>query len=81
MIYDGDWAGIKASLRGIDLILAQDINVKVVLLPDGEDPDSYALSHTPQELQEYIDSHEEDFIRFKTRILLKDAEDPFRRRR
>ena len=52
VIYDGDWAGIKASLRGIDLILAQDINVKVVLLPDGEDPDSYALSHTPQELQE-----------------------------
>jgi DNA primase len=79
VIYDGDWAGIKASLRGIDLILAQDINVKVVLLPDGEDPDSYALSHTPQELQEYIDSHEEDFIRFKTRILLKDAEDPLKK--
>lgn len=79
VIYDGDWAGIKASLRGIDLILAQDINVKVVLLPDGEDPDSYALSHTPQELQEYIDTHEEDFIRFKTRILLKDAEDPLKK--
>ena len=79
VIYDGDWAGIKASLRGIDLILEQDINVKVVLLPDGEDPDSYALSHTPQELQEYIDSHEEDFIRFKTRILLKDADDPLKK--
>ncbi len=79
VIYDGDWAGIKASLRGIDLILEQDINVKVVLLPDGEDPDSYALSHTPQELQEYIDSHEEDFIKFKTRILLKDADDPLKK--
>lgn len=79
VIYDGDWAGIKASLRGIDLILEQDINVKVVLLPDGEDPDSYALSHTPQELQEYIDTHEEDFIRFKTRILLKDADDPLKK--
>jgi DNA primase len=79
VIYDGDPAGIKASLRGIDLILEQDINVKVVLLPEPEDPDSFARSHTPTELQEYIDSHEEDFIRFKTRILLKDAEDPIRK--
>ncbi len=79
VIYDGDWAGIKASLRGIDLILEQDINVKVVLLPEPEDPDSFARSHTPQELQEYIDAHEEDFIKFKTRILLKDAEDPLRK--
>ena len=79
VIYDGDPAGIKASLRGIDLILEQDINVKVVLLPEPEDPDSFARSHTPAELQEYIDSHEEDFIRFKTRILLKDAEDPIRK--
>ncbi|MBQ3690679.1 MAG: DNA primase [Bacteroidales bacterium] len=79
VIYDGDPAGIKASLRGIDLILEQDINVKVVLLPEPEDPDSFARSHTPTELQEYIDSHEEDFIRFKTRILLKDAEDPLKK--
>lgn len=79
VIYDGDWAGIKASLRGIDLILEQDINVKVVLLPEPEDPDSFALSHTPQELQDYIDEHEEDFIKFKTRILLKDAEDPLKK--
>jgi len=79
VIYDGDPAGIKASLRGIDLILEQDINVKVVLLPEPEDPDSFARSHTPTELQEYIDSHEEDFIRFKTRILLKDAEDPIKK--
>jgi len=79
VIYDGDPAGIKASLRGIDLILEQDINVKVVLLPEPEDPDSFARSHTPAELQEYIDSHEEDFIRFKTRILLKDAEDPLKK--
>jgi len=79
VIYDGDWAGIKASLRGIDLILEQDINVKVVLLPEPEDPDSFARSHTPIELQEYIDSHEEDFIKFKTRILLKDAQDPLKK--
>lgn len=79
VIYDGDWAGIKASLRGIDLILEQDINVKVVLLPEPEDPDSFARSHTPLELQEYIDQHEEDFIKFKTRILLKDAEDPLKK--
>ncbi|MCQ2973662.1 MAG: DNA primase [Bacteroidales bacterium] len=80
VIYDGDWAGIKASLRGIDLILEQEINVKVVLLPEPEDPDSFALSHTPQELQDYIDQHEEDFIRFKTRILLKDCnDDPMKR--
>ena len=79
VIYDGDWAGIKASLRGIDLILEQDINVKVVLLPEPEDPDSFALSHTPQELQDYIDQHEEDFIKFKTRILLKDAQDPIKK--
>ncbi len=79
VIYDGDPAGIKASLRGIDLILEQDINVKVVLLPEPEDPDSFARSHTPTELQEYIDSHEEDFIKFKTRILLKDAEDPIKK--
>ncbi len=79
VIYDGDWAGIKASLRGIDLILEQDINVKVVLLPEPEDPDSFARSHTPAELQEYIDSHEEDFIKFKTRILLKDASDPLKK--
>ncbi len=79
VIYDGDWAGIKASLRGIDLILEQDINVKVVLLPEPEDPDSFARSHTPEELQAYIDSHEEDFIKFKTRILLKDAEDPLKK--
>lgn len=80
VIYDGDWAGIKASLRGIDLILEQDINVKVVLLPEPEDPDSFAQSHTPTELQQYIDEHEEDFIRFKTRILLKDSQnDPLKR--
>ena len=80
VIYDGDWAGIKASLRGIDLILEQEINVKVVLLPEPEDPDSFANSHTPTELQQYIDEHEEDFIRFKTRILLKDStNDPMKR--
>ena len=80
VIYDGDVAGIKASLRGIDLILEQDLNVKVVLLPEPEDPDSFALSHTPEELTQYINDHEEDFIKFKTSILLKDSSgDPIKR--
>ena len=80
VIYDGDVAGIKASLRGIDLILEQDLNVKVVLLPEPEDPDSFALSHTPEELNNYISEHEEDFIKFKTRILLNDSSgDPIKR--
>lgn len=75
VIYDSDPAGIKASLRGIDMILAEGINVKVVSLPDGDDPDSFAQSHSSQELEDYIAANETDFIRFKTHILLKDAAD------
>jgi len=80
VIYDSDAAGIKASLRGIDLLLAEGMNIKVLLLPDGEDPDSYAQSHSSTEVERYIADNETDFIRFKTRILLKDAgDDPIAR--
>lgn len=82
IIYDGDEAGIKASIRGIDLVLEEGVNVKVLLLPDGEDPDSFARSMSSTELQEYIDKNETDFIRFKTQLLLKNTEnDPVGRAR
>lgn len=73
IIYDGDSAGIKASLRGIDLVLEQGLNVKVLLLPDGEDPDSFAKSRSASELTEYIDNNESDFIVFKTRLLIEET--------
>ncbi len=80
VIYDGDSAGIKASLRGIDMLLKEDMNVRVVLLPDGEDPDSFAKSHSSQELQEFIRRSEQDFIAFKAKLLLEDAQgDPIRK--
>jgi len=80
LIYDGDKAGIKASLRGIDLVLAEEMNVKIVMLPDGEDPDSFARSKTTEELEAYIDENEEDFIKFKTRLLADEAKnDPVKR--
>lgn len=80
IIYDGDAAGIKASLRGIDLVLEEGLNVRVVSLPEGEDPDSYAQAHTAGEVLEYITGHETDFIHFKTRILLEQAgDDPIER--
>lgn len=80
VLYDGDSAGIKASLRGIDLLLEEGMNVKVVLLPDGEDPDSFAKSHTAQQFRDYITEHEVDFIRFKANILLAGTEnDPARK--
>ncbi len=80
IIYDGDAAGIKASLRGIDLILEQGLNVRVLLLPDGEDPDSFAKSHSAAELVEHIEKNEEDFITFKTRLLFNEAKnDPVRK--
>tara|TARA_Y100000589_G_scaffold150354_1_gene143461 strand:- start:14522 stop:16546 length:2025 start_codon:yes stop_codon:yes gene_type:complete len=80
VLYDGDEAGIKASFRGIDLILKEGMNVKVVTFPDGEDPDSFAKSHTRSELDEYIKEHKQDFINFKTSILLKEAQnDPIKR--
>ncbi|MBQ7162705.1 MAG: DNA primase [Bacteroidales bacterium] len=80
VLYDGDAAGIKASLRGINLLLEEGLNIKVVLLPEGEDPDSYAQSHSSSEFMDYIKQNETDFIRFKTAILLKDCgNDPLSR--
>lgn len=80
VIYDGDAAGIKAALRGIDLLLEEGMNVKVVLLPDGEDPDSFAKSQSAESFTSYIDQHEVDFIRFKTQLLMDDVgNDPIKR--
>ena len=80
VLYDGDSAGIKASLRGIDMLLAAGLDIKVLLLPDGEDPDSYARSHSATEFTEFIAANQTDFIEFKTNILLKDAAcDPTKR--
>lgn len=73
VLYDGDSAGIKAALRGIDMILAEEMNVKVLLLPDGEDPDSFARNHSASELEDFIAKNETDFLLFKTRLLLNDA--------
>lgn len=82
VIYDSDPAGIKASLRGIDLLLAEGLNIKVMLLPEGDDPDSFAQSHSSSEVEEYLATHEQDFISFKTRILLEGLEnDPVARSR
>lgn len=80
VLYDGDAAGIKASLRGIDMLLSEGLNVKVLLLPDGDDPDSFARKHRVEELRAYIDRHQVDFIKFKTDLLLSDAKgDPLKR--
>lgn len=82
IIFDGDEAGIKASLRGIDLVLEEGMNVKVLMLPDGEDPDSFAKKKGAQGFSEYVAENETDFIRFKTSLLMKDAEkDPIVRSR
>ena len=80
VLYDGDKAGIKASLRGIDMLLAEGMNVKVLLLPDGEDPDSFAQGRGATEFQNYIENHQVDFIRFKVNLLMEDAaDDPYSR--
>ena len=80
VLYDGDTAGIKASLRGIDLILEQGMNIKVLLLPDGEDPDSFAKGRSASEFKAYIEANQSDFIHFKTKLLLADAKnDPVKR--
>ena len=80
VLYDGDSAGIHAALRGIDMFLKEGFNVKVVLLPEGEDPDSYAQNHDSTEFIQFIEKHQTDFIRFKTAILSKDAkDDPFKK--
>ena len=80
VLYDGDAAGIHAALRGIDMFLEEGFNVKVVLLPDGEDPDSFAQSHDSTEFIQYIEEHQTDFIRFKMALLSKEAgDDPYKR--
>ena len=80
IIYDGDGAGIKAALRGIDLVLKEGMNVKVVLLPDGQDPDDFARRHTLDQVQDHIARNEQDFISFKTDLLLGEAgNDPLKR--
>ncbi len=80
LIFDGDSAGIKASLKGIDLLLEEGMNIKVLLLPDGEDPDSFARKQDASEFITYINEHQTDFIRFKTQLLLEDAKgDPIKR--
>lgn len=75
ILYDGDPAGIKASLRGIDLVLEEGMNVRVLLFPDGEDPDSFSKRVSPIELKEYIEDNKTDFLRFKSSLLLKEAGD------
>ena len=79
VLYDGDPAGIHASMRGIDMLLAEGMNVKVLLLPDGDDPDSFARKHTAQEFREYIEANQTDFIEFKTNLLLDGVTDPVER--
>lgn len=80
IIYDGDGAGIKAALRGIGLVLKEGMNVKVVLLPDGQDPDDFAKRHTLEEVRDHIAQNEQDFINFKTDLLLDEAgNDPIQR--
>jgi len=73
VLFDGDAAGIRASIRGIDLILEQGMNVKVVAFPDGEDPDSFAKKHSDAELKEYLENSAQDFINFKVSLLMKEA--------
>ncbi len=80
VLYDGDSAGIKASIRGIDMLLEEGLQVKVVLFPDGEDPDSYSRKHSPDKVKEFLESSEEDFIAFKTKLLSSEAQkDPIKR--
>lgn len=80
ILYDGDAAGIHAALRGIDMLLEQGLNIKVVLLPDGEDPDSFSRKQNASDFIDFVHSHQQDFIRFKTNLLLHDAgKDPIKR--
>ena len=79
LLYDGDEAGIHAALRGTDMLLEEGMNVKVLLLPDGDDPDSFARKHTAQQFKEYIEEHQTDFIQFKADVMLKGVKDPVKR--
>ena len=79
LLYDGDEAGIHAAMRGTDMLLTEGMNVKVLLLPDGDDPDSFARKHSTEELRKYIDENQTDFITFKTRLTVQNVEDPVKR--
>lgn len=79
LLYDGDEAGIHAALRGTDMLLAEGMNLKVLLLPDGNDPDSFARSHTATDFRKYIEDNQTDFIEFKTKLLLNGVTDPAKR--
>ena len=79
LLYDGDAAGIKAALRGTDMLLKEGMNVKVMLLPDGDDPDSFARKHTAEDFRNYIKENQADFIAFKTKVLLDGVNDPHER--
>lgn len=79
LLYDGDNAGIHAALRGTDMLLEEEMNVKVLFLPDGNDPDSFARSHSAEEFRRYIQENQTDFIQFKTDILLRGVTDPVKR--
>lgn len=79
LLYDGDAAGIHAALRGTDMLLSEGMNLKVLLLPDGDDPDSFARKHTAADFKQYIEEHQTDFMEFKTDLLLKGVRDPLKR--
>ena len=79
LLYDGDEAGIHAAMRGTDMLLAEGMNIKVLLLPDGDDPDSFARKHTATEFKEYIEKNQTDFITFKTRLTVENVTDPVKR--
>ena len=79
LLYDGDEAGIHAAMRGTDMLLAEGMNIKVLLLPDGDDPDSFAKKHSAQELKDYIEKNQTDFITFKTRLTVENVTDPVKR--
>ena len=79
LLYDGDEAGIHAAMRGTDMLLQEGMNIKVLVLPDGDDPDSFARKHTAQQFKDYIAEHQKDFIQFKTDLLLNGVTDPHKR--
>ena len=79
LLYDGDEAGIHAAMRGTDMLLAESMNIKVLLLPDGDDPDSFSRKHSAQELKEYIEQNQTDFITFKIRETVENVTDPVKR--
>ena len=79
LLYDGDEAGIHAAMRGTDMLLSEGMNIKVLLLPDGDDPDSFARKHSSDELRRYIDEHQTDFITFKSRLTVENVTDPVKR--